>query len=63
MTYAEQENNLQQYWNRGWNDYWNGVKQNNCPTYLDQALRDEWMLGWLTAQDAANYEQDIQKGS
>lgn len=56
MTYEEQDKDLREYWVRGWNDYWNGVNQNNCPTYLDQTIRDEWMLGWLAAQDAAAYE-------
>jgi len=62
MTYEEQENDLQQYWDRGWNDYWKGVNQNDCPTYLVQAIRDEWLLGWLTAQEAAEYEADLYRG-
>jgi ribosome modulation factor len=56
MNYEEQNEKLREYWDRGWNDYWNGVKQNNCPTYEEQEKRDEWMLGWLTAQSAALYE-------
>ena len=57
MTYEEQDKDLVECWDRGWNDYWNGVNQNNCPTYPDQEKRDEWMLGWLAAQDAAAYEK------
>ena len=44
------EDQLKEYWDRGWNDYWNGVNQNNCPTWPDQEKRDQWMMGWLTAQ-------------
>lgn len=55
-----EENDMKQetytIWDRGWNDFWDGKNQNDCPTYPEQEERDEWMLGWLAAQDASLYE-------
>ena len=39
-------------WDAGWNAFWSGSKQDACPDYPEQELRDEWMSGWLTAQSA-----------
>ena len=49
------DDQLKEYWDRGWNDYWDGKKQNNCPTWPDQEKRDQWMMGWLTAQSTETY--------
>ena len=49
------DNEKKEYWNEGWDDYWDGIEQNDCPTYPEQEKRDEWMLGWLTAQSADKY--------
>ena len=50
------------HWDFGWEAYWNGVNQNNCPTWEDQKMRDEWMLGWLAAQFAAAFEKELVSG-
>lgn len=34
----------------GWDAYWRHVTQDENP-YENQELRDEWMVGWLTAED------------
>ena len=43
-------------WDLGWNAYWAGKPQADMPDYLFQEVRDEWMTGWLTAQQAVTLE-------
>lgn len=35
----------------GWDAYWKGIVQEENP-YTDPEFRDEWFVGWLTAQDS-----------
>lgn len=45
-----------EFWNAGWDAYFDGKGQDACTNDPDQEKRDEWMGGWLAAQDAAQYE-------
>ena len=36
----------------GWESYWEGKTQNDCPDYPNQEERDEWMSGWLSAESS-----------
>lgn len=48
MTDSEQKS----IWDKGWQAFWSGSKQDTCPDYPEQEQRDEWMSGWLTAQSS-----------
>ena len=39
-------------WDTGFKAYWEKKEQPDCPDYSSQDERDEWMMGWLTAQTA-----------
>lgn len=43
-------------WDAGFKAYWDKKEQSACPNYPESDLRDEWMGGWLTAQDADQRE-------
>lgn len=49
---------LKEYWERGYSEYWNGVNQNNCPTYPKLKMCDAWNEGWIFAEwnDKAQHE-------
>lgn len=44
----------QKLWDQGWKAYWDKKEQDACPSDPDQEIRDAWMDGWLTAQNAEN---------
>lgn len=50
---------LKEYWERGYNDYWNGVNQNNCPTYPELERRNAWNEGWLFAKWGDEVQHEI----
>ncbi len=41
------DDQYKQEWERGYEDYWNGIEQNNCPTFAEIERRNAWMEGWL----------------
>lgn len=49
-------------WERGYNDYWNGIEQNNCPTFPEIERRNAWMEGWLFGKwsDEVSHEKPIE---
>ena len=52
---ATKTTNITRIWGEGWDAYWFGLNQDSCPNYSDQEERDEWMMGWLSAQSADKY--------
>ena len=46
-------------WDDGWDAFWNNEPQSSCPSDIRHELRDEWMLGWFTAQRSQETDSDI----
>jgi len=43
---------LKEAFDAGWNAYWEGNPNTDCPNYAFQEARDEWMAGWFSASGA-----------
>lgn len=50
---------MKEFWERGYNDYWNGIEQNNCPTWSNIEKRNAWNDGWIFAQWADSITNEI----
>jgi ribosome modulation factor len=44
------ESQRKESYDAGWDGYFAGKTQQDCPSYPEQDMRDEWNIGWLSAQ-------------
>jgi hypothetical protein len=57
-----EDKTLRDAWNKGWDCYWLGYRQDAYPDYETKEAQEEWICGWLTAQEASVYEADMYRG-
>jgi hypothetical protein len=43
------ENQRQESYDAGWDGFFNGKTQQDCPDYPEQVMRDEWHIGYWSA--------------
>ncbi len=43
------ESQRKESYDAGWDGFFAGKTQQECPDYPEQEMRDEWNIGWLSA--------------
>lgn len=55
------ESQRKESYDSGWDGFFTGKMQQDCPDYPEQEMRDEWNIGWLSALNWSE-EENICEG-